>query len=555
MWISSCFRSSLKSSFKNSAVSLMILLATSSATLGAPITTARVTGGAVEGVSTAVAGVSEFRGIPFGGNIGGRNAWKQTPPVQPWSGVRKMAGWGDRMLQDARPDDGEPQVSFDGLNLTVWTPAEHKTANLPVYMLIHGGANRLGSAAMRDIYAAELAAQGVIVVSVQYRLGAQGFMALPEMAEQGPGSAKGNYGVLDLVAALRWIQENIAEFGGDPKTVTIGGQSAGAENCVALLRTPLAKGLFQRAFIQSSFTGFLPGKTMDFARKAEHDQAEVDKIMGKPTTLEELRAIDQQTWLAPWQGGKDSLYNLMARATGGGQFYSVDDYVFTEDSVNLLQPGDFDGLDIVIGQTADEYTGLRAVTPMTAEEQREALLSFIREYQVGKVDEGVLPLYQSDDPLERSRLALRAINDYMFQYVRLGAEAAKNRSKDANVYLYYWDHWPPGKDQGIKRAYHAADLWYWNGSLQQGADDQKPWTDPDFAMKQIAMTYLANFIKAGDPNGYSVPHWEQVGDGLSEKPGRFLRLSEGAAQMRDQTVYPRRDAYMREIIVEGMAKP
>ncbi|WP_051776677.1 carboxylesterase family protein [Pseudorhizobium pelagicum] len=517
------------------------------------ISIAKVTGGIVEGTASDTPGVSEFRGIPYGGNVGGDHAWEPTPPVEPWEGIRKADAWGDQMLQDSSPGQGEPTASFDGLNLTVWTPAESNDEKIPVYMLIHGGANRLGSSAMRDIYAAELASQGIVVVSVQYRLGAQGFMALPEMAHNSPNGAKGNFAVLDLISALQWIRDNIAQFGGDPATVTIGGQSAGGENAVALLRTPLAKGMFKRAFIQSSFTGFLPGKVEEFGSKARHDQAEIDKLFGKPTTLDDLRSIDQRTWLAPWNGEEASLYSLLARATGGGQFYTVDGHVFTDDSVDLLEPGDFEGLDIVIGQTADEYTGLRKVSPMTPEEQREALLSFVREYQVGQVDEAVLPLYASDDPIEASRLALRAINDYMFQYVRLGAEIAKRNSKGANVYLYYWDHWPPGKDQGLKRAYHAADLWFWNGSIRAGARDQKPWTDPDLAMKQMAMTYLANFVKTGDPNGNSVPHWDQVGDGASEAAGQFLRLHEGSAEMRDSTVYPSRDAYMRRVIVEGMA--
>ncbi|MET3587934.1 carboxylesterase type B [Pseudorhizobium tarimense] len=379
-------------------------------------------------------------------------------------------------------------------------------------------------------------------------------MALPEMENSGPNGAKGNFAVLDLVDALEWIRDNISEFGGDPHTVTIGGQSAGGENAVALLRTPLAKGLFRRAFIQSSFTGFLPGKIKNFASKAQHDQAAVDEVMGAPTTLVDLRAIDEAKWLAPWKDGKESLFSLLARATGGGQFFTIDDHVFTEDSVNLLQPGDFDGLDIVIGQTADEYTGLRGVSSMTEDEQHEALLNFIREYQVGNVDPTIFPLYATDDPVEASRLALRAINDYMFQYVRIGAEIAKANSPASNIYLYYWDHWPPGKDQGLKRAYHAADLWYWNGSLREGAKDQRPWSDPDFRMKQMAMTYLANFVKTGDPNGHSVPHWEQVSGGSDNGPSRFLRLHEGEAELRTQTIYPTRDGYMRQVIEEGMAK-
>ncbi len=507
-----------------------------------------VTGGLVRGVASDTPGVVQFLGIPFAGNVGDQNRWKAAPPVTPWNGVRVADKWGDQMLQDPNKLSSAP-ISDDGLNLSVWTPAEGPSDDLPVYMLIHGGANRLGSSAMPDLYPAELAARGVVVVSVQYRLGGQGWLSLPEMASESPNGPKGNFGVLDLVDALQWIQKNIKGFGGDPSKVTIGGQSAGGENTVALLRTPLAKGLFKRAFIQSSFTGFLPGKVVSFADKSKQNQAAVDKLFGKPTTLADLRAVDQKTWLAKWQGGKDSLYGAFAGAVATNQFYTIDDYVFTKDSVNLLKPGNLDGLDIVIGQTADEYTGLRPNDlKMTQEEQQQAMLSAIRPFQAGNIDEQVFPLYRTDDPVEAYRLSLRMLNDYLFEYVRLGAEFAKAHNK-ANVYLYYWDHWPPGKDQGFRRAWHAGDNWYFNSSIRSGATGQLPWTDPDFAMRDIATTYLANFIKTGDPNGNAVPHWGQV---TPDSSGQFIRFHEGETEMRTSTLYPTRDAYLRRKILEGI---
>jgi len=254
-----------------------------------------VTGGLVRGVASDTPGVVQFLGIPFAGNVGDQNRWKAAPPVTPWNGVRVADKWGDQMLQDPNKLSSAP-ISDDGLNLSVWTPAEGPSDDLPVYMLIHGGANRLGSSAMPDLYPAELAARGVVVVSVQYRLGGQGWLSLPEMASESPNGPKGNFGVLDLVDALQWIQKNIKGFGGDPSKVTIGGQSAGGENTVALLRTPLAKGLFKRAFIQSSFTGFLPGKVVSFADKSKQNQAAVGKVarrQGQPLRRVRRRSCDQ----------------------------------------------------------------------------------------------------------------------------------------------------------------------------------------------------------------------------------------------------------------------
>lgn len=514
----------------------------------APLTEVSVTGGKVQGVPSDTAGVTQFLGIPFAGDVGGDNRWKPAPPVMPWEGVLVADRWGDQILQDPNRLSDAP-ISDNGLNLAVWTPAQSISDRLPVYMLIHGGANRLGANSWKDLYPAELAAKGVVVVSVQYRLGAPAWLSLPEMDKERPNGPKGNFGVLDLVEALRWIQENIEAFGGDPATVTIGGQSAGAENTVALLRTPLAKGLFKRAFIQSSFTGFLPGKIVPFAEKSQQNQEAVNELFGKEMTLKDLRAIGAKTWLAKWKDGKDSLYGTLAGEVATNQFYTIDDYVFTQDSVNLLQPGDFDGLDIIIGQTADEYTGLRPNDlTMTEEEQHKAMLTAIRPHQAGNVDQDVFPLYATNDPVEAYRLSLRMLNDYMFQYVRVGAEFAKAHNK-ANVYLYYWDHWPPGKDQGFRRAWHGGDPWYFNGAIRTGDHSQLPWTDPDFAMRDLAVAYLANFIKSGDPNGYNVPHWGQV---TAASGGQFIRFHEGGAEMRTSTIYPTRDAYLRRKVLEGI---
>ncbi|MBF2714089.1 carboxylesterase family protein [Agrobacterium vitis] len=509
---------------------------------------ALVTGGKVQGSLSDTPGVTQFLGIPFAGNVGGENRWKPAPPVKPWDGVLVADKWGDQMLQDPNKLSDAP-ISDNGLNLAIWTPAHSSSDRLPVYMLIHGGANRLGANGMKDLYAAQLAAKGVVVVSVQYRLGAPAWLSLPEMAKASSAGPKGNFGVLDLVDALKWIQKNVQAFGGDPATVTIGGQSAGGENTVALLRTPLAKGLFKRAFIQSSFTGFLPGKTVDFAQKSKQNQEAVNKIFGKEMTLADLRAVESKVWLDKWQSGKETLFGVMAGAVATNQFYTIDDYVFTKDSVNLLQPGDFDGLDVIIGQTADEYTGLRPNDlKMTDEEQHKAMLAAIRPYQAGNVDENVFSLYATDDPVEAYRLSLRMLNDYMFEYVRIGAEYAKAHS-NANVYLYYWDHWPPGKDQGFRRAWHAGDNWYFNSSLRLGNRDQLPWTDPDIAMRDISVSYLANFIKSGDPNGHNVPHWGQV---TPKSGGQFLRFHEGEASMRTSTLYPSRDRYLREEVLKGI---
>lgn len=270
-----------------------------------------VEGGDVQGVASKTAGVVEFRGIPFAGNVGGENRWRPAPPVEHWEGVLTADSNGPRILQDS----ADPASADDGLVLNVWTPALASDEKLPVYMLMHGGANRSGSNGSNSLNAAELAAKGIVVISVHYRLGAPGFLALPEMASESPDGAVGNYAVLDLVDALEWIQANVSKFGGDPSKVTIGGQSAGAENAVALLRTPLAEGLFQRAFISSSFTGFLPGKIVSADEKTAANQETVNEIFGGPTSLADLRALSPEKWLEDMPGTSTTLYGRLAADT------------------------------------------------------------------------------------------------------------------------------------------------------------------------------------------------------------------------------------------------
>lgn len=512
----------------------------------------KIEGGLVQGVQSDTAGVTAYLGVPFAGNVGGENRWRPAPPVEPWEGVLVADKQGPKMLQDFDPQK-DPLASDDGLILNIWTPADKAGEKLPVYMLIHGGANRTGSAQYDDLQAAELASHGLVVVSVQYRLGALGFMALPEMAQEDPEGAVGNYGVLDLVDALEWIRDNIEGFGGDPEQVTIGGQSAGGENTVALLRTPQAEGLFQRAVVSSSFTGFLPGKTLDAETKMKENQAVVDELFGRSMTLAELREIPAETWLAPFGGKEQSLYRQLSDRTASNQFYTIDGHTFTEDSVNLLQPGDFEGLDILIGQTADERTGLggNPEGEMTPEEYREEVLALAtaRPYMVGSEDDQVFDLYKPMTDLDAYRLHIRMQNDRMFQYVKLGAEYARTHSDDSNVWLWYWDHAPPGDNEGFRGAYHAADIYYFNASLRENDPEQRPWTDPDFAMEKLASSYLANFIKTGNPNGEGLPTWEQV---AADSGGQFMRFHQGEGEMRTETIYPSRDAYHRRMVLEGL---
>ncbi|CAN7721482.1 carboxylesterase family protein [Rhizobium rhizogenes] len=513
-----------------------------------PVGIVKVEGGLVKGIPSDVVGVQIFKGIPFAGSTGGNERFKAPPPVVSWNGVKAADSWGDQGLQDTvKP--GEPPVSEDALNLIVYTPARTVGDRLPVYVQVYGGANRGGRASEPALHASQLAAKGIVVISVQYRMGPLGFLALPEMAKENPQGAAGNYGILDLVKALHWVHDYVGGFGGDPDKVTIGGESSGAENVTALLRCPLAKGLFKRAFLSSNFTGFLPGKYIPIEQKAAQNQREVDRIFGKPTSLADLRALSASTFLSPWRDGKETLYTTLHDATVRAQFYTVDGYTFTKESIDLMRPHALDGLDIMMGGTADEYTFLRGGEnkTLTSDAFDKAMRNPHGYGKFGVFDDDYKRYYRPDTDLDAYRLYLRSLSDRQFAGYRISGEYAKAHNHNFNIYTFYWDHVPPGRDQGFFGAYHSADLPYFNASLRD-TPEQRKWTDPDYRMVHLASSYLANFIRTGNPNGNGLPYWGQT---TAKSQGQFMRLTDGYGYLVENTPYPSRDTYNRKLILQA----
>ena len=319
--------------------------------------------GDIQGGPSDTEGVTVYKGVPFAQPPVGELRWKAPQDLtETWDGVRVCDKWGNQAMQ---PEDlnpvGEfwgdefyfdeaynPEISEDCLYLNVYAPEHAEDELLPVMVWIHGGGYDHGHASEMEFNASKLAAQGIIVVCIQYRVNLFGFLALPELSEESENGVSGNYGTLDQIKALEWVNENIEGFGGDPDNVTICGQSAGAMSVTALLSTDMTDGLFHRAIIQSGFGGYAaPGSYTSLESKEEGCQTAIEEAFSEGITLEELREMDASAFM------EDDIYNALKRAAGSN---AMDGYVFTEESVDLTSEGALDGIDIMIGGTADEYT-------------------------------------------------------------------------------------------------------------------------------------------------------------------------------------------------------
>ncbi|HOO34294.1 MAG TPA: carboxylesterase family protein [Thermotogota bacterium] len=517
-----------------------------------------VEGGMIKGGPTDVDGVQVFKGIPFAGPTSGENRWSEPQPVVPWDGVRVCDTWGDQVMQNTNLNptgafwgdefyfdpNFAPKASEEGLNLNVFTPAKTNGDKLPVLVYIHGGGNNHGYGSEMEFYASQLASKGIVVVNVQYRVSVFGFLTLKELSDESPEGVSGNYAVLDLIQALKWVNQNIEGFGGDPDSVTIAGQSAGAMNVTALLRTPLSKGLFERAIVQSGFSGFLTaeGATVYSSLEAKEAACEVaiEEAFGRKMTLEELRAIPAEEYLTrKTADGTKSLYDALTSASSG---YVLDGYVFTEESVDLMRQGALDGYDIMIGGTSDEMTSLYGgpdnIMPL-------AQFAATMENSYG---EGYKTVYRPSDERDAYRLFLRSSSDRCLQQFVLSSEYAKSHNDDLNIYVYYFNHTPPGRNAEFYGSFHSSELWYTFSSLRD-VPGQRYWTSADYRMADIISSYFANFVRTGNPNGEGLTNWEQCN---ASTDGAFMRWHEGSAYNVSTTPYPERDALNRVAILKSI---
>jgi para-nitrobenzyl esterase len=306
----------------------------------------QIEGGQIVDAAPDATGIRVFKGIPYAAPAVGELRWKAPQPVQPWNGLRSVAEWGPRCVQSDRLGDLDPlnkRMDEDCLYLNVWTPATSSSQSLPVMVWIHGGSNLNGAGSQPEFDGSHLASKGVVIVTINYRVDVFGFLAHPELTKESGTNSSGNYGLLDQIAALKWVQKNIRTFGGDPNRVTLFGESAGAFDVSLLMASPLTKGLFTRAIGESggaltTIAAFGP-KPLQIG---EQDGVKFVRAMGV-NSIAELRTRSAQEVL------EAAIKNPITYAFG-----VVDGYVVPEHPASIYAEGKQSDVPLLVGWNADE---------------------------------------------------------------------------------------------------------------------------------------------------------------------------------------------------------
>jgi len=449
------------------------------------------------GLISGVAGHDEvrvFKGIPFAQPPVGGLRWRAPQAPSHWEGVRKADEFGAICMQAAGGRGPAPKMSEDCLYLNVWTAAKGPGDRRPVMVWLHPGGYTSGSGSSPAYDGEALAKKGVVLVTINYRLGIFGFFSHPELTRESDRHASGNYAFMDQVAALQWVQKNIAAFGGDPKRVTVFGDSAGAASLSNLMGSPQAKGLFQRAIAESGAWLGLSVNRMRTLAEAEQTGVKTADALGAHS-LADLRA--------------KSADEVLKAGRGGGPV--IDGWFLPEDVGTIFAEGRQNDVPILVGSNKDEGTFF--IQPGGAER-------FIEQSRrrFGDLADTFFKLYPAGSDEEANASQLAAFRDELGWVMRNWARLQTKTGK-SKAYLYYFTHEPPvadGSPRGGRGsgATHGAEAQY----VFENLLGNRPWTDLDHQLADTISSYWVNFATSGDPNGKSLPRWAPYDEKRNARP-------------------------------------
>jgi para-nitrobenzyl esterase len=469
----------------------------------------RIQSGLLEGVREGQ--IMVYRSVPYAAAPVGELRWRAPAPPPRWAGVRKADAFGPICMQSGASAPGAPAepVSEDCLTLSIWAPARSGAEKLAVMVWIPGGGFTQESGSMPLYWGNNLAGRGVIVVTINYRVGVFGFLAHPELTREAPYRASGNYGLLDQIAALKWVKRNIAAFGGDSHRVTIWGQSAGAMSVNLLMASPLARGLFQRAigesgafFAPAAATGDPAGWTLG---GAEQQGLKFATAAAAPS-VEALRK------LPPAQ--------LLKSASAGTTHPIIDGYVLPREPYEAFSLRKQNDVPLLAGSNADEAKPLLGRANVSLKTFGADVAKAFHSDVLGDLATAYLSTYPASNDEQAREVRAKLERDLRFgwdvwTWARMQASHGKGK-----VFYYHFSHtppFPPGSPFSEWGAGHWQELRYVFDALGQ---EKWEWTRTDHALADSMAGYWTNFAKRGDPNGENLPDWPR----FAAEGGRLMQF-------------------------------
>ncbi len=470
--------------------------------------------GIIEGNYNTHTNMQTYFGVPFAKPPVGELRWKAPQPVDPWAGIKDAKNFGPRPMQTMVFGDMKSRskgLSEDCLYLNIWTPATRNTKDLPVLVYFFGGGNVAGDASEYRYDGESMAKKGMVVITTNYRLNIFGFLAHPELSAEASYGASGNYGLLDQNAALKWVQKNISAFGGDPKKVTIAGESAGSIGVSQQMASPLSKGLIAGA-IGESGAGINPTMATITLKEAENIGKEFAQNAGYPT-LAELRKLSTR-----------EVYEIYNESERFGFPAVLDGYFLPKTLPEIFKAKEQAMVPLLLGWNSAEIPGMAFTQG-----------PYIEENYVAKVEEAypkehqkVLELYPHGSPKEIEYSATALASDRFIAYSTWKWFDLHRKNSDQPVYRYLYSRLRPAlRNENLASglaggtleknadtpeapkpigAPHAAEIEYALGNLH--LVDDYAWTTDDYKVSETMLNYFANFIKTGNPNGEGLLQWD-----------------------------------------------